>query len=92
MIDPQLSTGLAGLDRVFQGLMPGDNLVWQVESLHDFKPLVAPFCQAALAQGRKVIYFRFAAHEPLLPKLAGVRSIACGPTRGLSDFSSRSIA
>ena len=72
MIDPQLSTGLPGLDRVFQGLMPGDNFVWQVDSLHDFKPLVAPLGQAALARGRNVIYFRFAAHEPLLPKMGGV--------------------
>ena len=40
--------------------------------MHDFKPLAAPLCQAALARGRNVVYFRFADHEPLLPKMAGV--------------------
>jgi hypothetical protein len=71
MIDPQLSTGLPGLDRVFKGLIPGDNLVWQVESLADFAPFVAPYCKAALARGRKLIYFRFADHEPLVPESLG---------------------
>ena len=64
----KLSTGLSGLDRVLRGLMPGDNLVWQVESLDDFLPFVAPFCQTAAAQGGKLVYFRFADHEPLVPE------------------------
>jgi hypothetical protein len=71
MIDPQLSTGLPGLDRVFKGLIPGDNLVWQVETLADYLPLVVPYCRAALARGRKLIYFRFADHEPLVPEQLG---------------------
>jgi pyruvate, water dikinase len=67
----QLSTGLPGLDRVLRGVMPGDNFVWQVESLDDLIPFSAAFCQAASAARKKLIYFRFADHEPLAPESAG---------------------
>jgi pyruvate, water dikinase len=67
MIDPLLSTGLPGLDRVLRGIMPGDNFVWQVESLADFAPFATAFCQSARARRNKLIYFRFADHEPLVP-------------------------
>jgi hypothetical protein len=38
-IDVQMSTGLSGLDRVFRGIMAGDNIVWQVDSVGDYVPL-----------------------------------------------------
>jgi pyruvate, water dikinase len=72
MIDQQLSTGLPGLDRVLRGVMPGDNFVWQVESLADFTPFTKAFCDAALAERRKLVYFRFADHDPLVPESLGV--------------------
>ena len=50
-IDTELSTGLAGLDRLLTGLIPGDNVVWQVASLEDYLPFVKPYCQTALARG-----------------------------------------
>ena len=86
MIDPQLSTGLPGLDRVFKGLIPGDNLVWQVDSLADFAPFVAPFCEAAQARGRKLIYFRFADHEPLAPEALGATVHHLHTTDGFEQF------
>lgn len=86
MIDPQLSTGLPGLDHVFRGLIPGDNLVWQVESLADFAPFVGPYCEAALARGRKLIYFRFADHEPLVPEGIGATIHHLSTTEGFERF------
>ena len=68
MADGQYSTGLVGLDRLFRGLLPGDNLVWQVESIEDFAPLVRPYCQRAAAIGKKLVYFRFGDHAPLVPE------------------------
>ena len=58
MPERKWTTGLPGVDRVFRGLMPGDNVVWQVDSLDDFRPFVVPFCQAA-ADGRKARLFPF---------------------------------
>ncbi len=61
-----LSTGLPGLDKALQGLLPGDNVVWEVDSIADYVPLVEPFVIEAERQGRKLIYFRFARHASLL--------------------------
>jgi hypothetical protein len=60
------STGLPGLDRALNGILPGDNVVWQVASIDDYKAFVVPFSEAARAAGRTVVYFRFADHPPLL--------------------------
>ncbi|MFN3986796.1 MAG: PEP/pyruvate-binding domain-containing protein [Rhodocyclaceae bacterium] len=60
------STGLAGLDAVLQGIECGDNIVWQVESFDDYRALVLPYAEAARRQRRRLIYFRFASHPPLL--------------------------
>jgi len=86
MVDPHLSTGLPGLDRVFKGLVAGDNLVWQVESLADFAPLAAPLAKAALDRGQKLVYFRFAQHEPLLPDDFGAAVCRLSTTEGFERF------
>ena len=78
----QLSTGLPGLDRVLRGVMPGDNFVWQVESLADFAPFAAAFCEMAAAKNKKLIYFRFAKHEP---------SCGAGCEAGTSTTKSKSL-
>jgi pyruvate, water dikinase len=86
MIESPLSTGLAGLDRVFKMLLPGDNLVWQVESLDDYVPFVVPYCEAAAARGRKLIYFRFADHEPLVPEGIGATVVHLRTADGFEQF------
>jgi hypothetical protein len=70
-VDAQLSTGLVGLDRVLKGLIPGDNIVWQVNAVEDYAPFVTPYCAFARERGHKLIYFRFARHQPLVARLIG---------------------
>jgi hypothetical protein len=62
------STGLVHLDEVLRGILPGDNIVWQVESIEDYPPFVQPFIAAAEKEKIKLIYFRFAQHQELIPK------------------------
>jgi hypothetical protein len=88
-VDAHLSTGLPGLDRILRGLIPGDNLVWQVESIEDYVPLVNPYAAAALRSGQKLVYFRFARHEPLVPPGPGVEVHALKPEDGFESFLSR---
>ncbi|HOX28687.1 MAG TPA: PEP/pyruvate-binding domain-containing protein, partial [bacterium] len=64
-VDSRLSTGLPGLDKMLKGLIPGDNIVWQVDCVEDFKSFLAPYYKSASERGRRVIYFRFANHAPL---------------------------
>lgn len=87
--DATLSTGLPGLDRVLRGLMPGDNIVFQVSDVHDYAAFVRPYCATAIAQGRKLIYFRFAKHEPLLCAEDGVEIRELVPEDGFETFLTR---
>jgi len=85
-VDAHPSTGLPGLDRILRGLIPGDNLVWQVESIDDYRPLVEPYVAAAAARGRRLVYFRFARHEPLVPAGSGVEVHPLQPDSGFEPF------
>ncbi|MDI6783649.1 MAG: hypothetical protein QME64_06075, partial [bacterium] len=62
------STGLDALDKTLRGILPGDNIVWQVELIDDYLPFVQPFVAAAEKEGLKLIYFRFAQHKELISK------------------------
>ncbi|KPK79101.1 MAG: hypothetical protein AMJ81_13770 [Phycisphaerae bacterium SM23_33] len=85
-IEAQLSTGLAGLDRLLKGLMPGDNVVWHVDSMEDFVPFAEPYCRHALASGRRLIYFRFAGHRPLAGADSGAEVHQVHPEAGFEQF------
>lgn len=82
----QFSTGLPGLDKVLRGLLPGDNIVWQIESLHDYKPFIFPFYDRAAKHEQKVIYFRFAQHTELLPESDNLRIIRLKPENDFEMF------
>jgi len=85
-IDEHLSTGLSGLDRMLKGLIPGDNLVWQVESVEDYAPFLPPYCQAAETLGLPLIYFRFASHPPLVADGGYAEVHHVDPKQGLETF------
>ncbi|HYD42884.1 MAG TPA: PEP/pyruvate-binding domain-containing protein [Anaeromyxobacter sp.] len=81
-----VSTGFPALDAVLGGLRSGDNVVWQMEAIEDYAPLVKPYVARALEQGRPVVYFRFARHPPLVPEGPGVRVERLSPSVGFESF------
>lgn len=87
----RLSTGLPGLDHVLDGLRPGDNTVFRVDSLEDYGPFAAPCAEAAMRAGRPVVYFRFASHQPVLPARVDARVLELHPETGLQRFVSEVI-
>ncbi|MBN1656530.1 MAG: pyruvate, phosphate dikinase [Deltaproteobacteria bacterium] len=80
------STGLTALDRLFHGVMPGDNIVWQVFSVDDYLPFVAAYCRHAIRLGAKLVYFRFARHRELMEQRPGVERYALRPEEGFEPF------
>ena len=84
--EPTLSTGLAGLDSVLQGLLPGDNVVWEVDSIRDYRPVLAPLISEARRLRRKMVYFRFARHAPLVVEESGVDIHVLNPEEGFERF------
>jgi hypothetical protein len=84
------STGLPALDAVVAGLRPGDNVVWQVESTDDYARLVRPFVARAVEERRRVVYFRFARHAPLVEEGApGVDVVRLSPGVGFESFTAQ---
>ncbi|MFC1652312.1 PEP/pyruvate-binding domain-containing protein [Planctomycetota bacterium] len=86
MATVQPSSGLPGLDRILDGIRLGDNIVWQVDSIDDYMPLVKPFVGNAQAKGRKLIYFRFAKHPQLVSRELGARFVELTPEAGFERF------
>lgn len=83
---PECTTGLPGLDRVLKGVLPGDNVVWQVAAWEEYRDLVKPYATAAKASGQKLIYFRFASHPELLDAKHCHRVYRPNPALGFEAF------
>ena len=79
----QVSTGLIGLDRVIDKLRLGDNVVFKVDSLDDYRKLVALYVAQALKDKRSVIYIRFAIHAPLIDEGTPVKVYEVRAGKGL---------
>ena len=84
--DPSMTTGIRGLDGLLKGVLPGDNIVWQVDAIEDYLAFATPYCKAAMNSGRRLIYFRFAKHEPLLPSDFGAEIHHLKPEAGFEAF------
>jgi hypothetical protein len=80
------STGIDGLDTVLTGLEKGDNVVWQVDHIDDFASFVDPYVERARQQGRKLIYLRFANHQPLVRPGSGIRICNLDAGSGFEAF------
>lgn len=82
--DP-IKSGLPGLDRTLDSIRLGDNVVWQVSSVEDFRFFAAAFAAQAEAENKKIIYIRFAQHPALLgPVLARIHTF--DPSAGFEAF------
>ena len=75
----KIPSGYPGLDEVLDNIRMGDNVVWQVMDLSEFRLFAQPFARRAIADGRRTLYFRFARHEPLLEPCEGLDIIALDP-------------
>lgn len=62
----EVTTGLKGLDKLINGLQIGDNVVWQIENIEDYRHFVIPFVKRAVSDNKKVIYIRFTQHKSLV--------------------------
>jgi len=83
------STGIEGLDEVLCDLKKGDNVVWQVDSIDDYRHFVSPYIARAIQDGRNVIYMRFAQHRPLIENQPGVSVYQLDAKGGFESFSTQ---
>src|SRR5512136_446720 len=85
-----IPSGIQALDKVLQGIRLGDNVVWQVDRLEDYRYFAEPFAQAAIAARRPLVYLRFASHPAVLAPRPGMETIELNPSLGF-DFFTREV-
>lgn len=84
-----VTTGLSGLDVILGGLRLGDNVVWRVDSVEDYRTFVATYVAAAVAAGRRIVYVRFASHPPVLEAAEVDAVYDLDALRGFESFTVR---
>ena len=83
---PHFSTGIPSLDGTLDGLIAGDNVVWQVDNIENYRPFVDRFVRHGLTTGAPLVYFRFASHRQLIPETPGVEIYNVEPEAGFEKF------
>jgi len=83
----QVSTGVTGLDNLICKLHKGDNVVWQVTSIEDYRHFVKPYVQQAVAEDRDIVYMRFAQHPPLIDNSEKIDVYHLDAALGFESFS-----
>ena len=68
-------SGMPALDQAVDYIRMGDNVVWRVSSLEEFRCFAVPFVEQAKKDGRNIIYFRFASHPELVPECPEVKRV-----------------
>ena len=71
-------SGIPALDQALDYIRMGDNVVWRVSDLDEFRRFAVPFVEQAKKDGRNIIYFRFASHPELVPEFPEVKRV-CVP-------------
>jgi pyruvate,water dikinase len=83
----KVSSGLMPLDELLQGLLLGDNVVWQVDRLEDYSYFAEPFARQVIHDGYDCVYLRFAPHPPIVKPQPGLTCIEIDPSPGFDYFS-----
>lgn len=87
----KFSSGIPALDEILQGVLEGDNVVFQVDNLMEYIPFVNAFCRSATINKKDLIYLRFAEHEFLLPENVHATVYDLNPEKGFEFFISQII-
>ena len=71
----RIKSGIPEMDTALDNIRLGDNVVWRVSDLSEFKLFMEPYIKQAIEDKRNIIYFRFASHEPLLEDRLEIKRI-----------------
>ncbi len=82
----RIRSGFPQMDEILDGIRMGDNVVWQVNSVDEFRFFAVPFAEQAVRDGRDIVYIRFAQHAPILESPDGVQTVRFDPDEGFEAF------
>ena len=82
----RIKSGIPEMDEALDNIRLGDNVVWRVSELSQFKLFMEPYLRQAIEDKRNIIYFRFASHEPLIEDRPEVKKIEVGLSHRFENF------
>ncbi|NTV91212.1 MAG: pyruvate kinase, partial [Clostridiales bacterium] len=88
-INNRVSTGMMGLDKIIDMLRLGDNVVWQVGSVEEYRRFVDPYVKKAKDDCRNMIYIRFGTHPPVIDDLSKVKMYTLDAEEGFEAFATK---
>ena len=71
----RVKSGIPEMDTALDHIRLGDNVVWRVSDLSEFRLFMEPYVRQAIEDGRNIIYFRFASHAPLIEDCPQVKTV-----------------
>ncbi|MCR5441412.1 MAG: PEP/pyruvate-binding domain-containing protein [Lachnospiraceae bacterium] len=83
--DP-IKSGIPEMDKALDNIRLGDNVVWRVSDLSQFRLFMEPYLKQAIEDKRNIIYFRFASHEPLIEDCPEVKTVNIPLTHRFENF------
>lgn len=82
----RVKSGIDDFDKAIDNIRLGDNVVWRVSKLSQFRLFMEPYVKQAIEDKRNIIYFRFASHEPLVEDCDEIKTINVPLTHRFEDF------
>ncbi|MFV0363444.1 MAG: phosphoenolpyruvate synthase, partial [Suipraeoptans sp.] len=82
----RVQSGCPSIDAMLDNIRLGDNVVWQVGNIDDYRFFAEIFARRAVLDGRRMVYIRFAKHDPVIPILEGVEVYEFDPDEGFEAF------
>ena len=82
----RICSGIPTLDLTLDNIRLGDNVVFQVSSLDEFRPFAEAFAAQAIRDRRDLVYVRFAEHPPILEAQEGLKIVQISPGSRFETF------
>ena len=82
----RIKSGIPEMDQALDNIRLGDNVVWRVSDLSQFRLFMEPYLKQAIEDKRKIIYFRFASHEPLVQDRPEIKTVKVPLSHRFEDF------
>ncbi len=82
----RVKSGIPEMDSALDNIRMGDNIVWRVSALSEFRLFMEPYIRQAVEDQRRIVYFRFASHEPLLEECPEIRTVKVPLSHRFENF------
>ena len=82
----RICSGIPDMDQALDNIRLGDNVVWRFSNLQEFRYFCEPYIEQAIKDNRRIVYFRFASHEPLVKECPQVERIEIPLSHRFEDF------